>query len=91
MIDNLNKSRVLVNKHTDNPSDINSDVFYSGYGEVAISIKKGEEGIYIKNNENEVVKIAGNSLQYISKSDYDKLVEDGNIDDNIYYMIYENE
>lgn len=57
MENNLNKQRILVNKYTDNPLDIISDAFYSGYGEVILSIKKGEEGIYVKNDAGEITKL----------------------------------
>ena len=88
MQNNLNKTRSVINKFTDTPSDIKNNVCVEG--EIVISNKKGQEGIYIKNNENEIVKIVGNSHQYISKAEYDLLVEKGEIDDNIYYMIYED-
>lgn len=57
MENNLNKQRILVNKYTDNPLEIISDAFYSGYGEVILSIKKGEEGIYVKNDAGEITKL----------------------------------
>ena len=57
MENNLNKQRILVNKYTDNPSDIISSVFHDGFGEIVLSVKAGEEGIYIKNDAGEVIKI----------------------------------
>lgn len=57
MANNLEKQRIVINKYTDIPSDI-KNAFYSGYGEVIISIKEGEEGIYAKNVANEVVKLS---------------------------------
>ena len=57
MENNLNKQRILVNKYTDNPSDIISSVFHDGFGEIILSVKAGEEGIYIKNDAGEVIKI----------------------------------
>lgn len=62
MENNLNKQRIIVNKYTDSPIDIIKDAFYSGYGEVIISIKKGEEGIYAKNDANEVVKLTASEV-----------------------------
>lgn len=88
MLGNLNKTRSVINKFTNTPSDITKDVCVDG--EIVISNKKGQEGIYIKNTDNEIVKIVDNSHQYISKTDYDSLVERGEIDENIYYMIYED-
>ena len=57
MSNNLNRSRVVVNKYTDTPSDITSGVCSDG--EIVISTKKGNEGLYIKNNEGEILKIIG--------------------------------
>ena len=88
MSSNLNKTRSVINKFTDTPSDITNDVCIEG--EIVISNKKGQEGIYIKNNENEIVKIVDSSHKYISKTEYDLLVERGEIDDDVYYMIYED-
>lgn len=104
MSSNLNRKKIVINKYTDVLSDIVSNAFSSGYGEVVLSIKKGDEGIYIKNNINEVVKIGGNTHQDLSKSQYEKLVKDGKVsvigpdgkqtvieyDETIYYMVYED-
>jgi hypothetical protein len=102
MSNNLNRSRVVVNKYTDTPSDIISGVCTDG--EIVISTKKGNEGLYIKNNINEIVKIGENTHQYLSESQYEKLIKDGEVlvigedgkqtiikyDKNIYYMVYED-
>ena len=104
MSSNLNRKKIVINKYTDVLSDIVSNAFSSGYGEVVLSIKKGDEGIYIKNNINEVVKIGGNTHQDLSKSQYEKLIKDGKVsvigpdgkqtvieyDETIYYMVYED-
>ena len=87
MSDNLNKLRSVLNKFTDQPNNITKD--NCSDGEIVISNKSGQEGIFIKNDNGEIVMAAGNSLQYISKSEYDLLVENGEINENVYYMIYE--
>lgn len=89
MSNNLNRSRIVVNKYTDTPSDIISGVCSDG--EIVISTKKGNEGLYIKNNEGEIVKIIDNTHCDISRADYEKLVNYGGIDENVYYMIYDND
>lgn len=103
MSNNLDKLRSVINKYTDEPSGITENV--CSLGEIVISTQKGGEGIYIKNNANEIVKIGGNVNQYISKSQYDKLIEKGEIyimddngdpivikyDETVYYMVYEGE
>ena len=103
MSNNLNKLRTVINKYTDKPSDIVEGV--CSLGEIVISTQKNNEGIYIKNNADEIVKISTNGNQYISKSQYDELIEKGEIyimdssgepinikyDENIYYMVYEDE
>jgi hypothetical protein len=58
MTNNLKKQRIVVNKYTNIPTEIILDAFYSGYGEVILSIRKGEEGIYAKNDAGEVVKLS---------------------------------
>lgn len=103
MSNNLVKSRSVINKYTDEPSGITENV--CSLGEIVVSTQKGGEGIYIKNNANEIVKIDGNVNQYISKSQYDELIEKGKIyimndngdpivikyDETVYYMVYEGE
>lgn len=103
MSNNLNKLRTVINKYTDKPSDIVEGV--CSLGEIVISTQKNNEGIYIRNNADEIVKISTNGNQYISKSQYDELIEKGEIyimdssgepinikyDENIYYMVYEDE
>lgn len=66
MTNNINKQRIVVNKYTDNKDDITSGSFYSGYGEIILSIKEGEEGIYIKNDKDDVINLNNN----------EKLIED---------------
>ena len=70
MNNNLNKQRVVVNKYTDNPLDIISSVFHDGFGEIVLSVKAGEEGIYIKNDAGEVIKIG------VEKSVIENLVKE---------------
>jgi hypothetical protein len=103
MSNNLDKLRSVINKYTDEPSGITENV--CSLGEIVISTQKGGEGVYIKNNVNEIVKIGGNVNQYISKSQYDELIEKGEIyimndngnpivikyDETVYYMVYEGE
>lgn len=103
MSNNLDKLRSVINKYTDEPSGITENV--CSLGEIVISTQKGGEGVYIKNNANEIVKIGGNVNQYISKSQYDELIEKGEIyimndngdpivikyDETVYYMVYEGE
>lgn len=88
MSNNLNRTRVIVNKYTDTPSDIISGVCSDG--EIVISTKKGNEGLYIKNDEGEIVKIIDNTHRYISRAEYEELVKNGEIDTDVYYMIYDN-
>ena len=88
MSNNLNRSRVVVNKYTDTPSDITSGICSDG--EIVISTKKGNEGLYIKNNEGEILKIIGNTHCYLSRAEYEELVEKGEIDADVYYMIHDN-
>ena len=54
---NLINKRTIVNKYTDLSSEIKEDIFYEGYGEFIISIEPGKEGVYIKNANDEIVKI----------------------------------
>lgn len=103
MSNNLDKLRSVINKYTDEPSGITENV--CSLGEIVISTQKGGEGVYIKNNANEIVKIGGNVNQYISKSQYNELIEKGEIyimdddgdpivikyDETVYYMVYEGE
>lgn len=103
MNDSLNKKRSVINKYTDVPSNITDNV--CTMGEIVISTQKGSEGIYIKNNASEIIKISGNINQFISKSQYEKLIEEGEIyimneigepiivkyDENVYYMVYEDD
>ncbi len=88
MSNNLNRSRIVVNKYTDTPSDIISGVCWDG--EIVISTKKGNEGLYIKNDEGEIVKINDNTHRYLSRAEYEELLEKGEIDKDVYYMIYDN-
>lgn len=74
---NLNNKRIIVNKYTDLSSDINESSFYEGYGEFIISIEKGKEGVYIKNAENEIVKIGVEEDFLINL--FNKLMETSNI------------
>lgn len=60
MSNNINKKRIVVNKYTNNPSEIIEDAFYSGYGELILSIKNGEESIFTKNENGEIVKLSIN-------------------------------
>lgn len=90
MENNLNKQRILVNKYTDNPSDIISSVFHDGFGEIILSVKAGEEGIYIKNDAGEVIKIGveksvvenivkeiiGNQLENITGEQIESIVKE---------------
>lgn len=104
MSNNLKRTRIVVNKYTEKPSEIISDVFSSGYGEIALSIDKCDEGIFLKNNENEVVRLT-NMHQDLTKSQYAQLLKEGKLlmldsegnektiiyKDSIYYMVYEDE
>lgn len=75
MSNNLDKTRILINKYTDTPSAINDNNFYSGHGEFIISIKENEEGIYIKNEKDEIVKIGELKEDVIINLIEDKLKE----------------
>jgi len=104
MDNNLKRTRIVVNKYTEKPSEIIPDVFSSGYGEIALSIDKCDEGIFLKNNENEVVRLT-NMHQDLTKSQYAQLLKEGKLlmldsegnektiiyKDSVYYMVYEDE
>jgi hypothetical protein len=77
MGNNLNRIKKVINKFTDTLSTITISILSDG--ELVISTKKGDEGLYIKNNINEIVKIGGNTHQDLSKSQYEKLMKDGKV------------
>lgn len=54
---NLNNNRKIINKYSNSVEDIEKYPF-SG-GEIVISTLKDEEGIYIKNEEDKLIKIGG--------------------------------
>ena len=51
--------RTVLNKHYDSAANITADKFFNG-GEIIISNETGNEGIYILNNNGDVVKIGYN-------------------------------
>jgi hypothetical protein len=52
---NLNGNRKIINKYSDSENDIKN--YQLDKGEIVISTVKNNEGIYIKNSENLLVKI----------------------------------
>jgi hypothetical protein len=119
---NLSNTRKIINKYSNSDEDIKNYSFSDG--EIVISTLKNNEGIYIKNEEDALVKIGeiDNSRvealvneimaesgvpkhQDLSESDYKTLINEGKVtikndngedveviyDENVYYMIYEDD
>lgn len=119
---NLNGNRKIINKYSDSENDIKN--YQLDKGEIVISTVKNNEGIYIKNSENLLVKIgnidenqvfeivnkimddSGVSKNFdVTESEYDTLINGGTIirtdkdgnnieikyDENVYYMVYEDD
>lgn len=96
-------ARIIKNKHYTIASAITADKFDETYGlsELIISNQKGSEGIYVMNDEKEVIKINANNdfkQVFVTIEEYEKLITDGEIeingqkvvyDENAYYAVYE--